>query len=109
MSFICSLKLKICWFNLAIGTTSDGYTNYVTTNNDNTGSTSICTCGLPYNRTDPPDVWLTANVTVPLISLRVDNIRARLNLDIRAAGLVTLTAGVSVSISAVQIQIKGQV
>lgn len=54
-------------------------------------------------------MWLTANVTVPLISLRVDNIRARLNLDIRAAGLVTLTAGVSVSISAVQIQIKGQV
>lgn len=90
-------------------TTSDGYTNYVATaTGDSAGTTSICTCGLPYNRTDPPDVWLTANVSVPLISLRVDNIQARLNLDIKAAGLVTLTAGVSVGITAVQLQIKGK-
>ncbi|CAF0915296.1 unnamed protein product [Adineta ricciae] len=89
-------------------TSTVGYTNYQTSSTDNcTRSTSICTGELPFNITNPPDVWLDATVDVPLIELRVDNIQARLNLDARVASLVNLTAGVSVGISSVQIKIAG--
>ena len=85
-----------------------GYTNYQETSTDNcTGSTSICTTELPFNISNPPDVWLDARVTVPSIELIVNNIQARLNLDARVASLVNLTAGVSVSISTVQLKILG--
>jgi hypothetical protein len=46
-------------------------------------------------------------VTVPTILLQVNNIQARLNLDVRVASLVNITAGVSVSISSVQLKILG--
>ncbi|UJR08260.1 hypothetical protein I4U23_012533 [Adineta vaga] len=89
-------------------TSTVAYTNYQETSTDNcTGSASICTSELPFNTTNPPDVWLDAKVEVPLIELRVDNIKARLNLDARVASLVNLTAGVSVSISSVHLKISG--
>lgn len=69
---------------------------------------SICTEELPFNISDPPDVWLEAKVSVPSIELRVDNIQARLNLDAKVASLVTLTAGVSVGIRSVQLRILGK-
>ncbi len=40
--------------------------------------------------------------------LVVNNIQARLNLNARVASLVNLTAGVSVSISTVQLKILGK-
>lgn len=57
---------------------------------------------------NPPDVWLDARVVVPSIILRVDDIRARLNLDARVASLVNLTAGVSVGIRSVELKILGK-
>jgi hypothetical protein len=45
---------------------------------------------------------------VPSIELRVDNLQARLNLDAKVASLVNLAAGVSVSITTVQLQILGE-
>lgn len=105
------LFLLISKFNLVETTTSPaGYTNYQESSTDNcTGTASICTEQLPFNITNPPDVWLDARVTVPSIVLRVDNIQARLNLDARVASLVNLTAGVSVSISSVQLTILSKI
>ncbi|CAF1138084.1 unnamed protein product [Adineta steineri] len=89
-------------------TSSYGYTDYQTASTDNcTGSASICTEQLPFNISNPPDVWLDARVSVPTIDLRVDNIQARLNLDLRVTSLVNITAGVSVSISSVELKILG--
>ena len=51
---------------------------------------------------------LMQKVTVPSIVLRVDNLQARLNLDARVTSLVNITAGVSVSISTVQLTILGE-
>lgn len=85
-----------------------GYTNYQESSTDNcSGTASLCTNELPFNISKPPDVWLDARVTVPTIILRVDNIRARLNLDARVASLVNLTAGVSVGIRSVELKILG--
>ena len=90
-------------------TSPTGYKNYRESSTDNCrGIASICTQELPFNVTHPPDVWLDARVTVPTIILRVDNIQARLNLDARVASLVTLTAGVSVSIESVELKILGK-
>lgn len=86
-----------------------GYTNYQESSTDNcTGTASICTEELPFSITDPPDVWLQAKISVPTIILRVDNIQARLNLDAKIASLVTLTAGVAVGISSVELKILGK-
>ncbi|CAF3584024.1 unnamed protein product [Rotaria sp. Silwood1] len=89
-------------------TSTNGYTNYQTTSTDNcTGSVSICTQELPFTMNNPPDLWLDAKIMVPTIVLHVDNIQARLNLDVRVASLVNINAGVSVGISSVQLNILG--
>ncbi|CAF3397369.1 unnamed protein product, partial [Rotaria sp. Silwood2] len=53
---------------------------------------SICTQELPYSISNPHDVWLDATLTIPTIALRVDNLQARLNLDLRVASLVNINA-----------------
>ncbi|CAF1339788.1 unnamed protein product [Rotaria sordida] len=89
-------------------TSTNGYTNYQEISTDNcTGSASICTQELPFNVSNPPDVWLDAKITVSTIELRVDNLQARLNLDVQVASLVNINAGVSVGISTVQLKIRG--
>jgi len=54
-----------------------------------------------------PDIYLFANVSVGEIDIEVDNIQAHLNLNaVVANSLVTITAGVDVSIEKVQVTIK---
>ncbi|CAF3612694.1 unnamed protein product [Rotaria sp. Silwood1] len=109
MLFLSILVLVVSITGQAIDNTStNGYTNYQTTSTDNcTGSVSICTQELPFTMNNPPDVWLDAKIMVPTIVLHVDNIQARLNLDVRVASLVNINAGVSVGISSVQLNILG--
>lgn len=55
-----------------------------------------------------PDVYLDVpNLTVQEITLEVDRLRARLDLDARVASLVVLQAGVLVEIEGVNITIRG--
>ena len=54
-----------------------------------------------------PDVFLDANVTIATIQVIVSNLQARLNLDAKVSSLVSLTAGVDVSVEKVNITIKG--
>ncbi len=46
-------------------------------------------------------------MTVPSITLDVDNIQASLNLNARVTSLINLTAEISVNISSVKIKILG--
>lgn len=54
----------------------------------------------------PPDVWLNVpNLSVGRIELDVDDLRADINLNAQVASLVTLNAGVAVSIQEVNLTI----
>lgn len=54
----------------------------------------------------PPDVWLNVpNLSVGRIELNVDDLRADINLNAQVASLVTLNAGVAVSIQEVNLTI----
>ncbi|KAL2414239.1 hypothetical protein ABEF95_006153 [Exophiala dermatitidis] len=55
---------------------------------------------------EPPDVWLNVpNLSVGRIELDVDDLRADINLNAQVANLVTLNAGVAVSIQEVNLTI----
>jgi hypothetical protein len=55
----------------------------------------------------PPDVWLNVpNLSVGRIELDVDDLRADINLNAQVASLVTLNAGVAVSIQQVNLTIS---
>ncbi len=68
---------------------------------------SVCTV-LPFNISNPPDVWLNVpNLSVDEISLVVENIQAHVSLSATVANLVSLNAGVDVSIDTVNLTIVG--
>lgn len=53
-----------------------------------------------------PDVYLNANVSVGEISIEVENITAKINLDAKVLSLLHFTAGVDVSIDSVSLLIQ---
>lgn len=53
-----------------------------------------------------PDVYLNASVHVGLISIEVDNITAKVNLDAKVLNLLHFTAGVDASIDRVKLTIE---
>ncbi|KAK8133283.1 hypothetical protein PG999_001456 [Apiospora kogelbergensis] len=53
----------------------------------------------------PPDVYLDAHVSVDLISIVVEDITAKVNLDAKVLGLLKFSAGVDVSIDRVKLTI----
>lgn len=62
----------------------------------------------PKTNAQDPDVYLNVpNLSVEQITLEVDNLKARLNLDAKLANLLSLTAGVDVGIDKVKLDIKG--
>ena len=69
---------------------------------------SSCTA-LPFNISNPPDVWLhVPNLSVEEISLVVENVKAQVSISTNVANLVTLNAGVDVSIDKVNLTIVGR-
>ncbi|CAF1590618.1 unnamed protein product, partial [Didymodactylos carnosus] len=63
---------------------------------------------IPFNRDDPPDVWLDVpNLSVDEIKLNVQNLNAHLSLTAKVAGLVSIDAGVDVNIDKVELTITG--
>ncbi|KAK3672141.1 hypothetical protein LTR78_007894 [Recurvomyces mirabilis] len=58
--------------------------------------------------TEPdPDIFLNATVLVQEIDLTVDNLTAKVNLDLQVLNLLTFNAGVDLSIDAVRLLIQG--
>ncbi|KAI1847889.1 hypothetical protein JX265_001895 [Neoarthrinium moseri] len=55
---------------------------------------------------EEPDVYLNASVHVGLISVEVDNITAKVNLDAKVLNLLHFTAGVDASIDRVKLTIE---
>jgi hypothetical protein len=70
------------------------------------GSTTATTSGSDSSASGPPDVHLNVpNLSVGRIELDVDNLQADINLNAAVAGLVTINAGVAVSIQQVNLTI----
>ena len=70
------------------------------------GTTSRTTSSSAYDASSPPDVYLNVpNLSVGRIELDVDNLQADINLNAAVAGLVTINAGVAVSIQQVNLTI----
>ncbi|CAF1323543.1 unnamed protein product [Rotaria sordida] len=68
---------------------------------------SVCTA-LPFNISNPPDVWLNVpKLSVDEISLVVEDLKAHVSLAANVANLVSLNAGVDVSIDKVNLTILG--
>lgn len=69
---------------------------------------SVCTA-LPFNVSNPPDVWLNVpDLSVQEISLVVQDIQAHVSLSAEVANLVAINAGVDVSIATVNLTITGK-
>lgn len=78
-----------------------------TTSTPTTASTSVSSTGPSGVASTPPDVWLNVpNLSVGRIELDVDDLRADINLNAQVASLVTLNAGVAVSIQQVNLTIS---
>ncbi|MBV9402427.1 MAG: hypothetical protein JO018_01730 [Candidatus Eremiobacteraeota bacterium] len=73
-----------------------------------TAQTNIPNPTPPHTTSNDPDVLLNVpNLSVQSISLSVDDLTARVNLDAKLANILSLTAGVDVGIKKVKLDIKG--
>ena len=74
-----------------------------------TNKNSTCTA-LPFNISNPPDVWLNVpDLSVREISLIVKNLKAHVSVSASVASLVSIDAGVDVSIDKVNLTILGKI
>jgi hypothetical protein len=70
---------------------------------------SICTT-LPFNISNAPDVWLNVpNLSVDEISLIVEDLKAHVSLSANVASLVSLNAGVDISIDKINLTISDNI
>ncbi|KAI0480730.1 hypothetical protein GGR56DRAFT_671817 [Xylariaceae sp. FL0804] len=96
--------------SLALARDSDGYfgyelhqrgdpdsTVYETDETDTTGGVTL---------PEEPDVYLNANVSVGLISIDVENVTAKVNLNAKVLSLLNFNAGVDASINRVSLTIQ---
>lgn len=65
---------------------------------------------LPFNISNPPDVWFNVpNLSIDRISLVVENLKTRVSISANVASLVSLNAGVDISMDKVNLTIKGKI
>lgn len=88
----------------------DGYVGYRLDQRGDPGSASYETANTKTNPDDTPlpdpDVYLNASVSVGEISLAVDNITAKVNLQADVLNLLHFSAGVDASIDRVKLTIQ---
>ncbi|PNS17570.1 hypothetical protein CAC42_8113 [Sphaceloma murrayae] len=82
-------------YNLEV-TGDEGSTGYETANTDTNNSTSFT----------PPDVFLNATARVGEISIGVQNLSAKINVDAQVLSLLDFSAGVDLSINRVDLLIQ---
>ena len=96
--FLCTLGILISIPDLALSDSSSCPTNL----------NSTCTI-LPFNISNPPDVWLNVpDLSVQEISLVVEDLQAHVSISATVANLVSINAGVDVSIDKVNLTILGK-
>ncbi|KAI5926457.1 hypothetical protein F4810DRAFT_654480 [Camillea tinctor] len=85
---------------------NDGYVGYELHKRGDPESANYETADTPgVELPEEPDVYLNANVSVGEISIEVDNITAKINLDAKVLNLLHFTAGVDASIDRVSLRI----
>ncbi|KAI1497523.1 hypothetical protein F5X99DRAFT_361841 [Biscogniauxia marginata] len=98
--------LLLSLFSLA-SAQNDGYIGYDLNKRGDPESANYETANTPgVELPEEPDVYLNANVSVGEISIEVDNITAKINLDAKVLSLLHFTAGVDVSIDRVSLLIS---
>ncbi|KAJ4503295.1 hypothetical protein HRR78_007137 [Exophiala dermatitidis] len=103
----CVHERALLWVCVLVGVViaQDSTTSF--SNGTTTARTSPTITGSSTpSSSEPPDVWLNVpNLSVGRIELDVDDLRADINLNAQVANLVTLNAGVAVSIQEVNLTI----
>ncbi|KXJ96298.1 hypothetical protein Micbo1qcDRAFT_229239 [Microdochium bolleyi] len=85
----------------------NGYIGYEFSKRGDNDSTNYETSNTPgVELPQTPDVYLNANVSVGEISIEVENITAKINLDAKVLKLLHFTAGIDVSIDSVSLLIQ---
>ncbi|KAH7039832.1 uncharacterized protein B0I36DRAFT_357218 [Microdochium trichocladiopsis] len=85
----------------------NGYIGYQLNKRGDNESVNYETANTPgVELPETPDVYLNANVSVGEISIEVENITAKINLDAKVLSLLHFTAGVDVSIDSVSLLIQ---
>ncbi|KAK7918505.1 hypothetical protein PG985_010379 [Apiospora marii] len=88
----------------------EGYEGYLLNQHGDPPSATYQTANTPKNDTtlkplEAPDVYLNATVSVDVISIEVEDITAKVNLDAKVLGLLKFSAGVDASIDRVKLSI----
>ncbi|KAM0718043.1 hypothetical protein Q7P37_006375 [Cladosporium fusiforme] len=88
-------------------TEGDGYVGYNLTMDGDGDSAGYATANTNGNRTySEPDVFLNASVSVEEINIEVENLTAKVNLDLQVLELLQFNAGVDLSVDRVQLLIQ---
>lgn len=89
------------------GSEGDGYVGYNLTIEGDGDSAGYATANTNSNRTySEPDVFLNASVSVEEINIEVENLTAKVNLDLQVLELLQFNAGVDLSVDRVQLLIQ---
>ncbi|KAH9900448.1 hypothetical protein F4778DRAFT_142777 [Xylariomycetidae sp. FL2044] len=98
--------LLLSFFSLALAQ-GDGYIGYELHKRGDPEAVNYETADTPgVELPEEPDVYLNASVSVEEISIEVDNITAKVNLDAKVLNLLHFTAGVDASIDRVSLKIQ---
>lgn len=104
-----SATLSACLALLAapLAAAQGGYIGYELNQRGDEESTNYETANTPgVQLPQTPDVYLSANVSVGEISIEVENITAKINLDAKVLSLLHFTAGIDLSIDSVSLLIQ---
>lgn len=99
----------LLWFAKAQTSSDAGYVGYSLTLEGDQDSVVYSTDDTRPNAsiTEPnPDVFLNASVNVGVIDIQVDNLTAKINLDLEILNLLSFNAGVNLEIDAVRLLIQ---
>ncbi|KAJ9666315.1 hypothetical protein H2201_003503 [Coniosporium apollinis] len=101
--FACSALLTLAPQGISAQRTSSSTTSSTirTTSSTTAAGSSVATAG------PPPDVYLNVpNLSVGRIELNVDNLQADINLNANVASLVTINAGIALSVQNINLTIE---
>ncbi|KAK7960593.1 hypothetical protein PG988_011807 [Apiospora saccharicola] len=110
LPFLRSLGLLVLAPLLTAVQAGKGYEGYLHNQHGDPPSATYETANTPKNNAtkhlEAPDVYLNASVSVDVISIEVEDITAKVNLDAKVLGLLKFSAGVDASIDRVKLSIE---
>jgi hypothetical protein len=109
LAFALGLTVSAASSSSSASSSDAGYTGYNLTLSGDDDSVIYSTANTRQNASDvypDPDVFLNASVSVKEIDIEVDNLTAKVNLDLQVLELLQFNAGVDLSIEKVHLLIQ---